>query len=209
MTEDDARQWLVSTLGVSRETLARLDDYRRLVLEAQSRQNLISASTIDRFWVRHIVDSAQLLRHVRPDRQRWLDIGSGAGLPGIVIAILTGAPVMLVEPRTIRAAFLQSACDALHLTNAEVAAVPVARVRSSVYDVITARAVAPLPRLIAMAAPFADLSTIWILPKGRSASNELASLPRAWQGCWQKVPSVTDPDSMILFGTNVQMKGRA
>jgi 16S rRNA (guanine527-N7)-methyltransferase len=88
---------------VSRETLDRLERYADLLRSESAKQNLVSASTLDRLWDRHILDSAQLVKFApRPDLS-WVDIGSGAGLPGIVIAALVTGPVTLVEPRRLRA----------------------------------------------------------------------------------------------------------
>ncbi|MFM9978332.1 MAG: 16S rRNA (guanine(527)-N(7))-methyltransferase RsmG [Sphingomonadaceae bacterium] len=202
MTEDEARHWLIANHDVSRETLAKLDSYAVAVAAEQRSQNLVSAATLSNFWSRHIVDSAQLLR--LGGAGSWLDIGSGAGLPGLVIAVLTHGDVLLVEPRPLRANFLVRLVQALDLPRCRVAATPIARVDTETFAVITARAVAPLPKLVAMAGRFADLSTIWVLPKGRSAQSELASLPTAWQGHWSAVPSVTDPSSRILIGRGIR-----
>ena len=211
MTEDEARAWLVERLNVSRETLAKLAAYADMVAAEQVRQNLVSAATLSHFWARHIVDSAQLLDHARAHPAAaagpWLDIGSGAGLPGIVLATMNPAPIMLVEPRPLRAAFLDRVIAALGLRHATVIAAPLARVPVRYCAVVTARAVAPLPKLIAMAQPFTDLSTIWLLPKGRNGRSELAMLPRPWQDAFTAQPSVTDPDSVILVGTKVGKAG--
>src|SRR5262245_8863545 len=95
--------------NVPRETMERLEHYVRLLLDEHERQKRIARATVEEVWERHILDSAQLVRFApRPDSS-WLDIGSGAGLPGLVIAILTQGPVTLVEPRKLRADFLRSA----------------------------------------------------------------------------------------------------
>jgi 16S rRNA (guanine527-N7)-methyltransferase len=208
LTEVEAQEWLIQHLDVSRGTLDRLQIYSDVVAKEQSKQNLVSHATIPDFWARHIVDSAQLVRHINPDSS-ILDIGSGAGLPGIVIAIITDAPVTMVEPRPLRAAFLARVADALGLHNTEVICAPVARVPKRTYAAVTARAVAALPKLVAMAIPFTDLSTVWVLPKGKSALAELESLPATWQGQWTTQPSVTDPESHILVGRRIRIKGRA
>jgi 16S rRNA (guanine527-N7)-methyltransferase len=207
LTEDEARAWISANFDVSRETFAKLERYADAVGSEQQVQNLVSTATIAQFWSRHIVDSAQLINFASTGS--WLDIGSGAGLPGIVVAILTGAPTLLVEPRPLRANFLARMVASLELPRCTVATMPIARVPTQRFDVITARAVASLPKLVAIASRFADLSTIWVLPKGRSAQSELASLPRAWQGAWVAVPSITDPTSGILVGRGIPGDGRA
>jgi 16S rRNA (guanine527-N7)-methyltransferase len=206
LTEDEARAWLVVNFDVSRETIDRLDSYAALVREGQATQNLISASTIPTFWSRHIVDSAQLV--LLGGAGGWLDIGSGAGVPGIVTAILTGAPTILVESRSRRAEFLQETAEKLGLSNVTVAAATVQKLVANPVDIITARAVAALPTLLEMALPFAHKGTLWLLPKGKSAQSELASLPRAWQGEWKVHASVTDPESEILVGRHIRMMSK-
>jgi 16S rRNA (guanine527-N7)-methyltransferase len=209
LTEEEARAWLVEQLNVSRETLDKIADFAGMVEAEQKNQNLISVATTPHFWTRHIVDSAQLLCHVGDARGPWLDIGSGAGLPGLVIAIIAQAPITLVEPRPLRAAFLCRVADALHLNTVTVVAAPLSRLSPSVFGVVTARAVAPLPKLVAMTIPFTDLSTVWVLPKGKSARAELESLPTTWQGQWTTQASVTDPESQILIGRGIRTKGKA
>jgi len=204
-TETEAKARLLAE-GVSRETLALLDRFCALVAAEQLNQNLVSASTLSDFWTRHILDAAQLV--IRAERRAggWLDIGSGAGIPGIVTAILTGAPTCLVEPRKRRAEFLRTAVAELGLRKVEVAQSGVEQLRGLTADIITARAVAPLPKLIAMSVHCANPDTLWILPKGRSAKAELESLPRTWQGAWAMHRSITDADSFILVGRKIRIE---
>lgn len=206
MTEDEARAWLVANFDVSRETLDQLNAYSALVREGQTTQNLVSASTLPTFWSRHIIDSAQLV--LLAGAGRWMDIGSGAGVPGIVTAILTRAPTILVESRARRAEFLKETAEKLGLANVTVVASTVQKLVANPVDIITARAVATLPALLEMALPFAHKGTVWLLPKGKSAQSELASLPRAWQGDWDVRASVTDPESQILVGRHIRMKSK-
>jgi len=128
---------------VSRETFERLEAYVALLVEENRRQNLVSAGTLTDVWRRHIVDSAQLVRYAPRPNASWADVGSGAGLPGIVIACLVAGPVTLIEPRRLRAEFLSMVADRLSL-NASVAATKVERIPGQ-FDVITGRAVAALP----------------------------------------------------------------
>jgi 16S rRNA (guanine527-N7)-methyltransferase len=203
VTEEEAKDWLRNNLHVSRETMERLEafiDYLRL--EAQS-QNLIAASTLDHIWARHIVDSAQLLLflgdHVWKD---WLDLGSGAGFPGLVIGILTEKPVTLVESRARRIDYLQRAVQMLDLEkNITVIGKPLEKVKSAEYSVISARAFAPLPRLLNGAARFSTENTLWLLPKGRNAAMELAEAQQDWQTMFHVEHSITDSEAGILVGT--------
>ena len=204
------RETLEAAAGrsVSRETCERLGAYVELLLEENQRQNLIARSTIDEIWTRHIADSAQLVRFApRPDSS-WLDIGSGAGLPGLVIAILTQGPVTLVEPRKLRADFLQRAATARGLAaRVTVRAAKVERITGT-FDVITARAVAPLADLLRISHFLSTDKTLWLFPKGKSARNELDEARRAWQGSFRLEPSVTSQEAAILVASGVRRKGR-
>ena len=205
MDEDGAKVWLTD-LGVSRETHDRLDQFVAMLREENARQNLVSAASLDQVYVRHIVDSVQLWR-LAPDAKSLLDLGSGAGLPGLILAILSDAPVTLVESRRLRAAWLQRAAETLRLGNVKVEASRLELVKSFPAAVITARAFAPLPKLFALAHRFSTEETLWILPKGRSAAEELASVAATWHGQFHMEPSVTDPDSAIILARHVKPKG--
>ena len=194
----------VAGVSVSRETLDKLRAYVAMLSEEAKRQNLIARSTLETLWDRHILDSAQLVRFAPVGRPAWLDIGSGAGLPGVVVACLTGGPVTLVEPRKLRAEFLHSVCESL-LLNATVCCSKVERLTGA-FDVITARAVAPLGRLLHLSHHLSTTKTVWALPKGRSAADELAEASLAWQGTFHVERSVTDPQSFVIVGTEVRAK---
>lgn len=189
---------------VSRETLAKLEAYAALLRAESSRQNLISASTLDQLWNRHILDSAQLVRFEPFAGASWVDIGAGAGLPGIVVACLVEGTVTLVEPRRLRADFLHKVVESLGL-NARVNVGKAERTEGK-YDVITARAVAALPQLLKISAHLSTRNTVWALPKGRSALSELAEAQQAWQGAFHVEQSVTDADSKIVVATGVKAK---
>lgn len=188
--------------NVSRETFEKLEAYVALLSAEAERQNLISASTIGGLWERHIIDSAQLVRFEPREGASWVDIGSGAGLPGVVIACLVEGPVTLVEPRRLRADFLHRVCDALRI-NASVLVGKAERAEGK-YDVITARALAKLPQTLKISAHLSTRKTVWALPKGRSALEELAETKQSWQGTFHVEQSVTDVDSFIVVGTNVR-----
>jgi 16S rRNA (guanine527-N7)-methyltransferase len=189
---------------VSRETLRKLEAFVLLLRDANARQNLISATSGNQIWSRHILDSAQLVRFEPFEGASWLDIGSGAGLPGIVIACLVEGPVTLAEPRRLRAEFLNDAIRALNL-RATVEGRKVERITGT-FDAITARAVAPLDRLLEISQHLSTRKTVWALPKGRSAQSELADAQRSWQGTFHVERSVTDPESFILVGTGVRAR---
>jgi 16S rRNA (guanine527-N7)-methyltransferase len=208
MTEDDAQAWLVETLHVSRETLAQLAAYRDLVLAETAHQNLIARSTFDVFWARHIVDSAQLLLHASAaPTGAWLDLGSGAGLPGIVLALLCDRDIHMVEERRGRIAFLNRVVEALDLRNAYVHGCKVEALRLPPAAVITARAFAPLPKLLALGHRFSTPETLWLLPKGRSAREEVENVRGAWHGLFHVEQSITDAEAAILVARQVR-KGK-
>lgn len=191
---------------VSRETVGRLDAYAGILQASANAQNLIARSTLDQIWERHILDSAQLVRLQPKVKSSWLDIGSGAGLPGLVVAILVDGPVTLVEPRRLRADFLRGAVDILGLAaRVRIEHAKVERI-SGTFDVITARAVASLSRLLEISAHLSTKKTLWALPKGRSALTELAEAQRAWQGMFHVEQSVTDEDSYIVVASGVGKK---
>ena len=193
----------VTGRDVPRETVEKLERFAALIVEENERQNLVSRSTIDNLWDRHIIDSAQLVRF---GHGAWLDIGSGAGLPGLVIACLVDGPVTLVEPRRLRAEFLQRAADELDL----VVAVHLSKVEAlrGQFDSITARAVASADKLLHLSAHLAHSGTKWILPKGKSAQSELADAQVNWH-CEARVePSITDAESAILLLSEVRAKNR-
>ena len=206
MSEEDAREWLATHLDVPRETLLRLERFVALLIEASATQNLVSGATIAQVWNRHILDSAQLLT-LAPIAGNWLDVGSGAGFPGLIVAALSDFRTTLVEPRKRRIEFLAKAIEALdiasntYLAPTRLEAVPTAR-----FGVISARAFAPLERILEVAVRFAGPETRWILPKGRGAKAELDAASRTWQGRFQIVPSVTDPDSGIIVAEGVRAK---
>jgi 16S rRNA (guanine527-N7)-methyltransferase len=189
---------------VSRETFEKLERYVALLREENGRQNLISASDLDAIWDRHIVDSAQLVRFEPHCGASWVDIGSGAGLPGIVISALVSGPVTLIEPRRLRAEFLHRVVEALNL-NASMFCRKAERAEGK-FDVITARAVAPLEELLKISQHLSTRKSLWVLPKGRSAQSELAEARRAWQGVFHVEQSITDADSSIIVGTNVRLR---
>jgi 16S rRNA (guanine527-N7)-methyltransferase len=190
--------------NVPRETKALLTEVKALVLAESAQQNLIASSTVDSFDERHMEDSLQLapLLPTGP----LLDIGSGGGFPGLVLACLVTTPVHLVEPRAKRAGFLQEACATLRLDHVQVHASKVERVALPPVSAITARAVANLAALFEMAHHLADKNTRWVLPKGRGAASELEEARRTWQGDFRLVPSVTDAEAAIVIAEGVRRR---
>ncbi|MBJ7500552.1 MAG: 16S rRNA (guanine(527)-N(7))-methyltransferase RsmG [Sphingopyxis sp.] len=199
--EEEARAWIAGALSPTSAQWAGLERFAGMLIAENERQNLIAASTIPTIWVRHIADSAQLLSFDgRAGEELWIDLGSGPGLPGLVVAILSARPMLLVEARKRRCEFLRAAVGALGLDHVEIAEAPLERVVTRPAATISARAFAPLDRLIDLSARFSTESTHWLLPKGRNAVKELALLPEPWQRMFHVEQSRTDAESQILVG---------
>jgi 16S rRNA (guanine527-N7)-methyltransferase len=202
-TEEQARAYVA---GLTDDGgMARLEAFAALVLEENQRQNLIAKATEPHLWQRHIADSAQLTENVSrgtfgPNAQGpWLDLGSGPGFPGLVIAALhPNMPVVLVESRARRAEFLNRAIEALQLPKCRVEGQRLERVTPFPARAISARAFAPLPKLLELSAPFSTRATVYVLPKGRSAAQELEALKPSIRIMFHVKHSLTDPDAGII-----------
>lgn len=203
MTEEEARDWATARFGA--EAIGRLDHLAALVTVESDQQNLIARSTLATIWSRHIVDSLQLAP-LAPDQGDWLDIGTGAGFPGLALAAaLPERRFILVEPRRLRADFLRETAQALSLPQVEVITGKVENF-SQVVGVISARAVAQVAQVIASAAQCASNETLWLLPKGRSAREEVARAKQRWHGMFHVEQSITDPDSSIVIARGVRAR---
>ena len=203
MLEEDAKHYLAHEIGVPRGTFDRLEQIANHVRKEAINQNLVSAASLKHIWSRHILDSAQLIG-LGPTMGSWLDMGTGAGFPGLVVAVLHSGPVKMVEQRRRRADFLTEVVKSLDLRNAEVVCADIAKMPVQRFDIISARAFAPLDRLFTLGLRFADKNTRWLLPKGRNAQTELEAVTASWQGDFTLEPSLTDADARILVAENVR-----
>jgi 16S rRNA (guanine527-N7)-methyltransferase len=201
LTADRAQA--LGLVAVSRETTARLDRFAALLLDWQSRMNLIAASTVPTLWTRHIADSLQLLAIV-PQARKWADLGSGAGFPGVPIACALAdqarTEIHLIESNKKKAAFLREAVrvtGAPAIVHAERVA-DFARSFRGELDAITARALAPLPELLSIAYPLLKNGAIGVFPKGQDVEAELTQATKCWSIQASLVPSRTDPKSRIV-----------
>jgi len=205
MIEAEAQRWVRDRFGQDGE--ARMMALAGLVAEEAGRQNLIAPSTLATIWSRHIVDSAQLIGLADDAPGIWLDIGTGAGFPGLVVAALTDRPIHLVEPRRRRADFLTAAAIGLGIADRVIISTSkVESVADQAAAVISARAVAPLVDLLASARHCATDGTIWLLPKGKGAREEVATARRTWHGVFHVEQSITDPDSLIVLAKGVSRR---
>jgi 16S rRNA (guanine527-N7)-methyltransferase len=209
-SEDEARDWLRQSPEFDAAAEQRLERLVGLLRAENEQQNLVSAASLDEVWRRHIVDSAQLLGHVpRETSSPWLDLGTGAGFPGLVIAALRPeCEVILVESRKRRITWLRAAADDLGLRRVTVAGSRLEDVPTRSAAVISARAFAPLDRLLDLSARFSTSDTRWLLPKGRSAQQELDML-RGWKHMFHVEHSLTDPDAGVIVGSLQGPEGNA
>lgn len=181
--------------------MLRLEALSAALINENQRQNLISRPSEAQMWVRHIADSAQLLRFVpreTPSRP-WLDLGTGAGFPGLVIAALRPEwKIVLVESRARRVEWLEHMVRELDLGNCRVEGRRLELVEHFKTSVISARAFAPLEKLLSLSAPFSTKATAYLLPKGRSAAQELQAMPRKIRGMFHVEQSLTDEEAGII-----------
>jgi 16S rRNA (guanine527-N7)-methyltransferase len=182
---------------VSRETLARLEAYVELLVRWAARINLVGRNTLTDLWRRHILDSAQLQPLVPEATRSLIDLGSGAGFPGLVLAILGIGGVELVEADSRKAAFLR---EAIRITGAPatVRACRITAVPPHAVDVVTARALAPLDRLLDLAAPFIGPDTVCLFPKGEHVVEELTLARKGWTMTSVMRDSIADPRGVVL-----------
>jgi 16S rRNA (guanine527-N7)-methyltransferase len=201
----------IAALDVPHGTLERLRAFVSFLAVENDRQNLVSRGSLPQVWMRHILDSAQLLRFTPPEAKSWLDLGTGAGFPGLIAAALHSASFTLVESRKLRADFLMRAADILGVSGrVEIHCGRLETLPSSKYDIISARAFAPLGKLLELAERFSAPETLWVLPKGRNAKSELDAARASWQGEFRLEPSRTDADASIIVARSVQraVKGK-
>ncbi|MEN7537403.1 16S rRNA (guanine(527)-N(7))-methyltransferase RsmG [Aurantiacibacter flavus] len=172
------------------------------MLESENeRQNLVSTASLADAWTRHIADSLQLLDHVPRETSPWLDMGTGAGFPGLVIAIARPElEVILVESRKRRVEWLEHVCERFGLKKCRVVGARLEAIESIPVSVISARAFAPLEKLLRLSARFSTPTTTWLLPKGRSAAQELKEQSQAIQAMFHVEQSATDPEAAIIIG---------
>jgi 16S rRNA (guanine527-N7)-methyltransferase len=184
--------------GVSRETLSRLKAYADVLFDWNARHNLVAKSTLPDLWRRHFWDSAQLTPLIPEGARTLADLGSGAGFPGLILAaIRPDLAVTLHEATTKKCAFLQAAADRMGLT----VTIQNARLEDlgpQPFDIVTARALAPLPQLLRYAHNLVDLNSVCLFLKGQNVGVELTEAHKYWNMKASQVPSQTDPSAAIV-----------
>ncbi len=191
-----------SLLDVSRETMARLHRYQDMLKKWNKTINLVSRATEADIWTRHFLDSGQLWAYCPVSVEKWLDLGSGGGFPGLIVAIVAAEKkpdlnVTLVESDQRKAAFLRQVILSLDL-RAQVMATRIEDMAPFGAEVVSARALAPLPKLLDLAAPHLASGGICLFSKGESAETELTAARKCWRFDVEKTPSITGSGGMIL-----------
>jgi 16S rRNA (guanine527-N7)-methyltransferase len=205
LSEASAQALLSSSIGASRETLDRFRVYQALLERWAPRINLVGASTLPNFWSRHILDSAQILPLAPESALSWVDFGSGAGFPGLVLSALLvdrpNASMRLIEASAKRCAFLREAARAME-TQVEIIQAKLEDVTPSPCDVITARAFTSLDRLIAYAVPWLHDQSQALFPKGEEVEAEIAEASTRWQFQSIVYPSISDSRGCVVKISN-------
>jgi 16S rRNA (guanine527-N7)-methyltransferase len=192
-----SREALGDLLGVSRETLERLTVHLELLRRWQPAINLVGPATLADPWRRHFLDCAQLAAHVPGAARSCVDVGSGAGFPGMVLALLGVPGVHLIESDRRKAQFLREVARA----TAAPVAVHAERIENLPpwpADVVTARAVASLPRLLPLVEPFVLADTVCLFLKGGSVAHELTEARISWHMVTERLPSLSHPSGVVL-----------
>jgi 16S rRNA (guanine527-N7)-methyltransferase len=196
-------------INVSRETLQRLETYAALLVKWQAKINLVGPATLPDLWRRHFLDSAQLLPLLPASTGTLVDLGSGAGFPGLVLAIMTGWRVHLLDSDQRKCAFLrQVAVDCGVLTQVTIHAKRIEQVTGIAADVVTARACAPLGELLALAEPFIGEKGTGLFLKGAQAEEELTQAQRHWTMRLDRRDSISDPAGKILTVSHLKRKSQ-
>jgi len=204
MITNEAEAQAYCAARLPQEDLEKLAELSRMLLLENQQQNLVATGSLGSVWRRHLADSLQLVDHVPRGTGRWLDLGSGGGFPGLVVAIARpDTPVVLVESRNLRVEWLLGAAEKLGLENVEVVRSRLEAVPSAKAAAISARAFAPLSKLLTLAKRFSTPDTFWVLPKGRSAGQELQDQPSAVRRMFHVEQSLTDSEAGILIGQGV------
>ncbi|MBT6118112.1 MAG: 16S rRNA (guanine(527)-N(7))-methyltransferase RsmG [Rhodospirillaceae bacterium] len=185
-------------MGVSHETTQRLESYLALLVEWNRAVGLVSRHSLEDPWRRHMLDCAQLIKHLNPGQDRPIvDIGSGAGLPGLILSVLGCPDVHVIEANGRKVAFLREAARRLAIAPA-IHAERIEAMAPFPAAIVTARAVAPVDRLIALARPFLTSDSRCLFLKGQDVAGELTQAEKRWRMRSRRIPSLSDPEGTVL-----------
>lgn len=205
MTEEEARDATRAIVGDT--AFGLLEAFAEQVRTENERQNLVAKASLETMWLRHFLDSAQLLPLAKTHAGLWIDVGTGAGFPGVVIALASDRPVTLVEPRRKRAQFLQHVVDGAGIAGrVTVAQLKADRLQSEVAAVISARAVSSVMELLVGTVHLAGSDTVYLLPKGQSATTEVDDARTRFEGMFHVEQSMTDPNSGIIVASKLRKR---
>jgi len=200
------QQTFIHSYAVSHETIHKLSTYEKLLIEWNQKFNLVSASTLPHIWTRHFSDSAQLARYIPVRAKTLADMGSGAGFPGLVLAIMRDdVEVTLIEATGKKAEFLQTVATELGL-KVIVRRERIEAIKDLRVDVVTARALKALPELLKYASQLTHKDTLCLFPKGRNAADELTEAAKYWTFNLETHPSLSDDSGTILLITRLVYK---
>jgi len=198
LTPAEHRAAFLAAFPVSRETESQLEQYEALLREWNQRLSLVADSTLDMIWSRHFLDSAQLVRLIPEPARPVIDMGTGAGFPGVILAIMGLPHLHLVEHNMRKVGFLRTVIAALGL-EVTLHAMKIESVKPFAAGAVTARAFRPLVELVGLGRRFLrDETAVAIFPKGRRAEEELTEARRRWRAKVERFPSLTDPESTIF-----------
>ena len=203
----NGREEFVRDYNVPRGTLEQFDKYAELLVEWQTRMNLVGPSTIEQLWQRHFADSAQLVDLAPKSPARWLDIGAGAGFPGVVVALLADHRVTLVESTSKKCTFLKAVVDELGISSR--VTICNARAESlsrSSFELLSARACAPLVRLFALGYSSAAAGARWLLLKGENVAHEVDDARLTFDFSAELIQSRSDQRGRVVVASNVRRK---
>lgn len=194
---------ILKTYNVSCETISKLKAYETMVKEWNNKFNLVSKSSVENLWNRHIIDSIQLIQFIRPTDVSLYDFGSGAGFPAIVLAIISeqifpNLTINLVESIGKKIKFLTAVKEELNLKNINIWHERIENLKISNVDIISSRALAALPKLLEYAHPYCNKNTRLIFPKGENWENEVAQAKQQWFFEYETIQSITDNTGHIL-----------
>jgi 16S rRNA (guanine527-N7)-methyltransferase len=206
--EQSERIEFLKKTPVSHETMDKLDRYAELLVEWNQKFNLIAKSTLSHIWTRHFLDSAQLMLHIQPKTAVVADLGSGAGFPGLVLSILGICNVHLIESTGKKAGFLQLVNKELGL-KATIHSRRIEEMKNFRADVITARAIAPLPELLKLSMPLIKKDSLCLFLKGQNVDRELTDSKKYWTFDSEKIPSLSDASGNVLIIRHLRSKNAA